>query len=260
MANPSETIDYLPLQFRTEHEPVPMVGDFDQLGDAIETRVKPGLDDLLTEIDINTVEYAGYALLTYLFPQQRLEFMFPEQAESLKLALVGIDMDVASGPQPNPQDLYIHFGDSFDVSAIARRSPDKWREGVFTQRNLRDMENFGTFKDHMFILGSLVRTYVDGLPDHDRYNQPENMHFKLRHAVAISGEVLLPGLYGLYPKLREGWAIPEGYTPELLTTMFQLAPEDTTWLDYHVALENYWKAHQPYPSDPHAAYLASLEE
>lgn len=260
MANSSEAIDYLPLQFRAEHELVPMVRDFDQLGDAVETRVKPGLADLLAEIDITTVEYAGYALLTYLFPQQRLEFMFPEQAESLKLALVGIDMDVASGPQPNPQDLYIHFGDSFDVKAIARRSPEDWREGVYPQQNTRDLEGFGTFRDHMFILGSYARTYVNGLPDHDRYNQPNNMHFSLRHAVAIGGEVLLPGLYGLYPQLREGWAIPEGYVPELLTTMFQLTPEDATWLDYHVALANYWKAHQSYPSDPHAAFLASLKE
>lgn len=236
------------LQFRDTHHPIPMADSMEHLGELIEERVKPGLTEMIDGIDMTTVEYAGFAMPRFLHPQQRLDFIFPAACEDLKTALVGMDTHVASGPQPNRQDFYLHFSDALDVKAMAHQSPEKWREGVYPQMTDSDpdMAKFGTFLDNAYILGPHVRThYEHGLTPTDEFNQPIDSLFDTSSSVYFTGETILEGLYEMAPQLREGFAIRAGLPAKFLTERFGLVPVDTTWLDYHTGIERFWSKHYP---------------
>jgi hypothetical protein len=145
-------IDLTYPQFRAEQGPVPMVSAMEQLEETAELRVKPGLDVLYDNSKSSPeIDYAGYALTTYLHPQQRLEFQYPEAAEELKVALAGMGLAVDSGPRLSSQDFYVEFGDCFDIRALTQKY---WphREGVYKQED---------FKQNGYILGPIVRLHVD---------------------------------------------------------------------------------------------------
>lgn len=247
MPTVSET-NLIHLQFRGDLEPIPMAQDLDHLGELIDARVKPGLEEMVNGVRMSTVEYAGFAMPRYLHPEQTLDFIFPGLCEDLKTALVGMDMDVASGPRPNRQDFYIHFGDAFDVKAISHQNPEKWREGVYSQMPSSDpdLAKLGTFADDAFILGPHVRThYEHGLAPGDEFNQPVDSLFDTSSSVYFTGKTILEGLYDMVPHLREGFAIRAGSPARFLTERFGLVPVDTTWLDYHTGLERFWATHHP---------------
>src|SRR5688572_14770853 len=94
-------------QFRAEQGPVPMVSVMEQLEEIADLRVKPGLDVLYDNSKSNPeVDYAGYALTTYLHPQQRPEFQCPEVVRELKVALAGMGLAVDSSPCLGSQDFH----------------------------------------------------------------------------------------------------------------------------------------------------------
>src|SRR5579875_185541 len=109
------------LQFRDQATPIPVAKDLEHLGSLIETRLKPAADRLFEEVDLSTAEYAGYALSTYLYPQSRFEFKFPELANSLKESLAGIGMAIDDSPRDARQDFWLSYGDCFDVRAVAHK-------------------------------------------------------------------------------------------------------------------------------------------
>jgi|GEM_PF-4299751 len=247
--------DQLYLQFRDEHEAVPVVTDFDQLGDLLEARIKPGLSQLLSSVAVGATEYAGYGFTRYLFPMERLDFQFPEVTEGLLRALSPTGDDAAMRERKllaSQQDLHIDMHDCFDVMAFKGEDPEADR--LLAQWNEDgDEDDDNAFRSDTFVLGAVVRTYEDeDLPlycrPHDKYNQRENIQFSLKGAVAMRGEVLLPGLHGLHPHLRHDQYIPMSYIPELLTLMYDLRPKDTTWYNYKIGQKRYMAAHPSYPS------------
>lgn len=218
-----ESIDLTYQQFRAEYHPMPIARTLEQLGDIIDLRVKPGLDSLYEDYAARSdVAYAGYALTRYLYPQQRLEFQYPDAAEALKLALVGTGAAIASGPRPNAQDFYLRLGNCFDIRALAWQNRQLWREGVYKQPD---------FRESAFILGPVVRLRTDGLPSADSYNQRTDLVFSTRHAVFVSGATLLEGLFEADPRLREGFAIREGLPHKYLAETFDLQPQNTSFQD-----------------------------
>lgn len=81
-AEPPSPMGYAELQFREECLPMPIVADREHLRALIRTRLQSGLQRLLREHNSEDVEYAGFALATYSYPQQRLDFTNPEAAHS----------------------------------------------------------------------------------------------------------------------------------------------------------------------------------
>ena len=211
------------LQFRAEHNPVPIVSDIEQLNDIVELRVKPGLDALYDDWQSSSeVAYAGYSLSAYFHPHQRPEFKYPQAMAELRGALGAMGVAVDNTPRFNSQDFHIELGDHFDVRAMAH----KYRR----EREGRSRQQY--FKEIGHILGPVIRlqTTLTSLGG-DAYNQPKNIIFSTRHAVLIPGEVLLTGLYAMHPKLREGYAILESEPPEYLNAVFGLQPKNTSYQD-----------------------------
>lgn len=243
MSSSSETGNNLHLRFRDESEFVPIATNMEELGAHIEARVKPGLDVLLGRAVMTDVEYAGYALPDYLHPHQKLDFLAPDFAEELKLALVGMDMHVASGPRPNHQDFYIEFSDAFDVHTIKHLYPSQWREGVYSTISEPDvgLDMFGTYWDSTFLLGPVVRLATPGrLKGADVYNQDDNVDFSLLHTVAFTGSVLMLALCEVQENIKDGSAIPSSLPARVLSETFNLQHRNTTWLDGIIAYEEKW--------------------
>lgn len=219
------------LQFRAEHNPVPIVSDIEQLNDIVELRVKPGLDALYDGWQSSSeVAYAGYSLSTYFHPHQRPEFKYPQGVAELREALRAMGAAVDNTPHLNNQDFHIELGDCFDARALKRKYRRE-HEGRSRQRY---------FKEIGHILGPVIRLQTTlASMGGDAFNQPKNIIFSTRHAVLIPGEVLLTGLYTMDPKLQEGYAILESEPPEYLNTVFDLQPKNTSYQD---AIES---AHNP---------------
>lgn len=222
MSERAESIDLVYHQFRAEHQPMPVATGFEQLGEIIDVRVRRGLDELYAQANPAEVDYAGFALTRFLFPQQKLEFQYPEAASALKDALVGMDMSVASGPRPNPQDFWIEFGDCFDIRALARQNPNLWRETV---------SKHDDFVEAGFITGPIVRLRTSELSPADEYNQRSDLLFSTRWSTFIHGRTLLTDMYEVYPQLREGFAIPRGLPHEYLAKAHDLTPKNTSFYD-----------------------------
>jgi hypothetical protein len=228
--------DPIHLRFRGEEVPIPMVRDREALGEVIAAQCPRGLAALMAEYsDDPDVEFAGYALTTYTFPQDRLDFGDPAAAEALKLALLGAGMAVESGPRPNQQDFWLELGDCFDVRALARGVPEVWGTTVWRQ---------SAFPKYGFILAPTVRFRTDGYADNDEYNQPGNIIFDTDHAVYIPGDVLLQDLLEADPRLREGFAIERGLPAEHLTRKYDLQPANEKFREEWIARRDAWFAEQ----------------
>jgi hypothetical protein len=225
------------LQFRDEPGAMPVAQDLDHLGELIEDRVKPSAEQMFGEADLTEAEYAGYALPTYLFPESRFEFMFPELANAVKEGLSGMGLAVNDSPRTHRQDFYLDRGDCFDVRTITHKYPRAMRETVHSQEEIEGVfKGYGSFGAH--ILGPVVRYFVDGLGRNDRrYNQPLYMDFSTRGSIIVPETVVLRGLKQTYPSIAEGFAIPRGVPHEFLANRYDLQPVDTTWQDWYDEVE-----------------------
>lgn len=226
------------LRFRDENEPMPVATDLEQVGVIIEERVKPGLGELCRVSDLTLVEYAGFALSSYTYPQDRFEFRFPELIQALRRDLTGIGIHVGDILPEHPQDFWLSSSDCFDIRAISHRYPILFQEGVYPQRDIEGVSS--GYGSGAHVLGPVVRYYVDGLGDNDElYNQPNYMAFSTRWSVFIPEHVILEGLITAYPDIAEGYAIPSGLPSKYLAERFGLKPADNTYEDWYEGLRRY---------------------
>ena len=235
--------DLISLQFRDELRPMPQAKDLDHLSELIEARVKPGLAELCSKSDLSTAEYAGYAFATYIFPMDRLEFRFPEAAQEMRKAITGVGLKVGDILPRNPQDFWLSESDCFDNRAISHRYPRLFREGVYPQSDIEGVSK--GYGSGAYVLGPVIRHYVDGLGDRDQYNQPDFMDFSTRWSVFVRESVILPGLKDTYPGIAEGYAIPVGTPHEYLARRFGLLAIDNTYEEWYEGL----RRHENTPSD-----------
>jgi hypothetical protein len=223
--------DTIYLQLRGDHAPLPIARTPEELQAAIELRCKTGLARMAQADYGRPIDYAGYILIPYRYPGQRLEYVNPEAAQRLRKSY-GIDTD---SPDYHRQDYWMKLHDCFDIRALSNQYPQVWGTGTHPQDE---------FAQKGFVLGPIIRLAEEDPddPDIDEYHQYAHMQFDPNNALLIPGNVLLDMLHQHYPHLLDGSGLHNNLPHIYLSEQFGLEPLREAFRHRWLAIRSAWEA------------------
>lgn len=214
------------LTYKGDSEPIPIAEDLRELGQLVESRVVPGLEELVDIVDIEKVEYAGYALTPYFPPTEGFDFTNPEATQGLLDAMKNAGLEVnIDGPHAS-EDIRVGRINCFDHIEVA-----------ITEGRYDGYMGTEKFLAWFQVLGPVVRLPWEfeetGLfPPRDQYNQELLTVLGLERSIMFTGRV--------FKRLIEeatgtdlGSTVPQETPWKLLTNLYGLQPVDTTWQDWY---------------------------